>query len=141
MDGEIGVEQVCEPDALGLGGNSEGLAIAVETESSGSLHQLQPRLGLAEEQHLGRPVRASIDDVESIRADPLDTHDLNHRGAGNPSELRACNDFFEAKHASSLRAGHTRRRTTRTSRRQKANFCYLYRADEGHVGCAVLVPL
>jgi hypothetical protein len=56
----------------------------------------------ANEHHVG--VEVDLDEpIHSTRTT------FEHRGAGNPSELRACNDFFEAKHASFLRAGHTRR--------------------------------
>jgi hypothetical protein len=44
---EVGVKQVGEPDALGLGGDSEGLAITVEAKGAISLHQFQTRLGFA----------------------------------------------------------------------------------------------
>ena len=62
------------------------LAVAVEAEGPAGLDQFEPRLGVAEEQHLGRAVGAAVDDVQSIGADPLDAHDLDDRGPARPRE-------------------------------------------------------
>jgi hypothetical protein len=56
---EVEVKQVCEPDALGLRGDSEGLAITVEAKGAISLHQFQTRLGV--EIATPRPARRCFD--------------------------------------------------------------------------------
>ena len=95
MDGEVGIKQMCEPDALSLGGNPERLSVAIETEGSGGLHQFQPRLGVAEEQHLSRAVGAPVDHIQGIGADPLGAHDLDRHGTGEASHLCTRDDFVQ----------------------------------------------
>ena len=101
VDGEVGVEQVREPDALGLGGDPERLAVAIEAEGSGGLDQFEPRLGIAKEQHLGRAVGAAVDHVQGIGADPLGAHDLDRRRTGQAPHLCPRNDLVQRKHRKS----------------------------------------
>jgi hypothetical protein len=74
-----------EPDALGLGGNAECLAVAIEAEGSGGLHQFEPWLGVAEEQHLGRAVGSRYTTL--MASYPLNADDIDDRRAGNSTQL------------------------------------------------------
>jgi hypothetical protein len=64
VDSEIWVEQVREPNALGLGGDPEYFPITIEAERSDGLEQFEPRLGIPKERpgrpRLGRLLRARI---------------------------------------------------------------------------------
>ena len=74
---EVGIEQMCEPDALGLGGEPERVAVTVEAEGPSRLDQFEPRLGIAKEQYLSRAVGAPVHDVQSIGPYPFRAHDLD----------------------------------------------------------------
>jgi hypothetical protein len=63
------------------------LAIPVEAEGSGSLDEFEPRLGVTKKEHFSRALGAPINHVQSIRADPLDTDNLDHRGTDDPLEF------------------------------------------------------
>jgi hypothetical protein len=89
---------VSEPDTLRLGGDAERLAVAVEAEGAAGLHQFEPRLSIAKEQHLGRAVGAAIDHVQGIGPNPLDAYDLHHRGASDPTNFRTRTYVFKPQH-------------------------------------------
>src|SRR5262249_8949987 len=56
------------------------------------------RFGIAIEQHLCRTVGASVDDVQGIRADPLDANDLDNRRPRHSTYLRPRNDLVQGQH-------------------------------------------
>jgi hypothetical protein len=105
VDREVGIEQVGKTNTLRFRCNTERLTIPVETECAAGLNQLQARLRIAEEQNLGRPVGASVDEVQSIRTDPLDTHDLDDRRACYPAYLHPRNDLFQSQQESRSSVG------------------------------------
>jgi hypothetical protein len=83
VDSQVRIERVCEPDALGLGGNAERLSVAIEAKGPGSLDQFELRLGVAKKQHLSRAVGVAVDHVQSIRGlqnSPPRARDLKPRG-------------------------------------------------------------
>ena len=78
MDGEHGIEQVGEPDALGLGHESKQVPIAVEAPGAARLDHLEARLVFAKEQlSVGRAQGVLVRKFDRIGAEPLDTDDRN----------------------------------------------------------------
>jgi hypothetical protein len=80
---KVGIEEVSQSNALGLGGDTIRLAVAVAVEAEGAagLQQLQARLVVIKENYLRRAISGAVDHIESVRADPLDAYHLRHRWA------------------------------------------------------------
>ena len=98
VDGDIGVEEVRETNAQRLGGQPEQPAVAVEGETAGGRHLLDPRFVLAIENPAAEPVRAfprHLDGIGAVGAGGDDFHRTVAMDAGQPAPRY---DGFKAHH-------------------------------------------
>ena len=96
---QVGIEQVGQPDALGLGREPEQVAIAAERPRPARSNQLERRLVAAVDQPVAnRPARLLERDLDRLVAEPLDLDDLRHRAGHQAAHRRSGAQLLEAAH-------------------------------------------
>ena len=96
---QVGIEQVGEPDALGLGGEPEQVAVAVERPRPPRPDQLERGLVAPVDQPVAnRAARLLERDLDRLVAEPLDLDDLRHRAGHQATHGRSGGQLLEAGH-------------------------------------------
>ena len=79
-DGDVGVEEIGEPDAVRLGGEPKQAAVGVEGVGPARLDELKARLLAAHNQALADAAVDAEDDVQRVGAELRDLNDLGEAG-------------------------------------------------------------
>ena len=115
VDREHRVEQVGEPDAVGLGDEAEGGAVAIEAPGTTLLHQLEARLVVAIEQLVGDLARGVlVGELDHVLTEPASSHDGHHRVSHDAADTRAGGQFLERAHGAANCATSRVRRSRRS---------------------------
>ena len=85
-DGEIGIEQVGEPDAVGLGRQPKKAAVGVEGVRAPGLDELERGLLAPIDEPLADPAVDAEHEVQRVRAEARDLNDLGDPGGIEPAK-------------------------------------------------------
>ena len=94
-DGDVGVEEIGEADAVGLGGKPKQAAVGVEGVGPAGLDELKADLFAAHDQPLADTTVDTEDDVERVRAELGDLDDLGEAGRVEAAKTAAGFDALE----------------------------------------------
>jgi hypothetical protein len=96
VDGQDGVEEVGEADALGFGDQAEESAVAVEAPRAALLDDLEPGLVVAvEEAVVDLACGVLVSELEGVGAKPLGLDDCRQRVGDQATQRRAGSQFLE----------------------------------------------
>ena len=98
-DGEIGIEQVGEPDAVGLRRQPQQAAVGVEGVGPPGLDELEAAFLAAIDQPLADPAVDPEHEVQGVRAEARDLNDLGDPGGVEAPQSRAGLDILEVEHS------------------------------------------
>ena len=90
VDGEVGIEQVREANAVGLGDEPQQRAVAVERPRTTGLDQLERGFLVAIDEAVGDGAgRILVGDLGGLITEPLDMNDLGRPAGSQPANESA----------------------------------------------------
>ena len=97
-DREIGVEEVGEPDAVGLGCQPQQRTVGVKAVGATRLDQFEGGFLAAIDEALGHPAVHTEDEIQGVCPKPGDLHDLGDSVAREAAEPGPGPDVIEGDH-------------------------------------------
>ena len=99
MNRQHRVEEMGEPDTVGLGDEAKEVAIAIKAPGTTNAHQIEGRLTLAIEQHrVGSAMCIFIGQLNGITAIPCDIDDRDHFIRQDAAKRCSSREVFQSHH-------------------------------------------
>ena len=98
-DGQVGIEQMGEPDAIGLGGQPQQAAVGIERVAATRFHELEAALLAAIDKAFADSAVDPKDEVRGIGAETRDLDDLRDPSGIETAQARSGLDVLECTHS------------------------------------------